>query len=155
MQEFDIEIKYRKGTENQITDHLSRLKSSGNVERQNMEFKEVFLDEQVFQVEQEPKVLLQNMVASILTSWFANCANHSVSEALPVDMSIQQKKSFLHDVKDYFWDDQYLFKLCLDQIMRICISEEEQEDILKSCHDPAYGGHSNGKKTTFNYLWTC
>nr|GFA48447.1 reverse transcriptase domain-containing protein [Tanacetum cinerariifolium] len=36
-------------------------------------------------------------------------------------MSSQQKKKFFKDVKHYFWDDPYLFRICADQIIRRAI----------------------------------
>nr|GEZ40459.1 hypothetical protein [Tanacetum cinerariifolium] len=33
-------------------------------------------------------------------------------------MSSQQKSKFFKDVKHYFWDDPYLFKICVDQVIR-------------------------------------
>nr|GEW39293.1 DNA-directed DNA polymerase [Tanacetum cinerariifolium] len=40
-------------------------------------------------------------------------------------MSSQQKSKFFKDVKNYFWDDPYLFKICIDQIIK-----------RKACHLP-------------------
>ena len=48
-QEFDFEIKDKKGSENVIVDHLSRLDKPMGDERGNG-IKENFLDEQIFQV---------------------------------------------------------------------------------------------------------
>lgn len=36
--------------------------------------------------------------------------------------------------------------------MRRCIPTNEQEDILRSTHDLAYGRHNTGKKTAFKAL---
>nr|GEV53754.1 reverse transcriptase domain-containing protein [Tanacetum cinerariifolium] len=33
-------------------------------------------------------------------------------------MSSQQKKKFFKDVKHYFWDNPYLFRICVDQVIR-------------------------------------
>nr|GEW75827.1 reverse transcriptase domain-containing protein [Tanacetum cinerariifolium] len=35
-----------------------------------------------------------------------------------IGMSSQQKKKFFKDVKHYFWDDPFLFKVCADQVIR-------------------------------------
>nr|GFA32388.1 reverse transcriptase domain-containing protein [Tanacetum cinerariifolium] len=40
-------------------------------------------------------------------------------------MSSQQKKKFFKDVKHYFWDDSYLFKICADQVIRRCVQGQE------------------------------
>ena len=49
LHEFDLEIKDKKGSDNVIVDHLSRLEKPMEEERGN-EIKENFPDEQLFQV---------------------------------------------------------------------------------------------------------
>ncbi|GJY59148.1 reverse transcriptase domain-containing protein [Tanacetum coccineum] len=56
-------------------------------------------------------------------------------------MSSQQKNKFFKDVKHYFWDDPFLFKICADQVIRRCVSGQEAFDILKACHSGPTGGH--------------
>nr|XP_009589753.1 uncharacterized protein LOC104087065 [Nicotiana tomentosiformis] len=53
LREFDIEIQDRKGTENQVADHLSRLENHDHVE-EGGQIKEVFPDEQLFAITQDP-----------------------------------------------------------------------------------------------------
>nr|GEZ15685.1 hypothetical protein [Tanacetum cinerariifolium] len=55
-------------------------------------------------------------------------------------MTSQQKKIF-KDVKHYFWDDPYLFKICDDQIIRRYVAGQEAIDILKACHSGLIEGH--------------
>nr|GFC87833.1 reverse transcriptase domain-containing protein [Tanacetum cinerariifolium] len=50
-------------------------------------------------------------------------------------MSSQQKNKFFKDVKHYFWDDPFLFKICADQVIRRCVYGQEAIDILKDCHN--------------------
>nr|GEY53739.1 reverse transcriptase domain-containing protein [Tanacetum cinerariifolium] len=50
-------------------------------------------------------------------------------------MSSQQKKKFFKDVKHYFWEDPYLFKICVDQVIRRCVHGQEAIDILMACHN--------------------
>ena len=86
LQEFDLEIKDRKGIENQVADHLSRLEQN----RDNSEvINEKFSDEQLF-------LMTQTQVP-----WYADFVNYLVSRLLPPDLTSQQKKKFLHDVKFY------------------------------------------------------
>nr|GEU56400.1 reverse transcriptase domain-containing protein [Tanacetum cinerariifolium] len=54
------------------------------------------------------------------TPWFANIANYNAGNFIVKGMSSQQKKKFFKDVKHYFWDDLYLFKICADQVIRRC-----------------------------------
>ncbi|GJS49053.1 reverse transcriptase domain-containing protein [Tanacetum coccineum] len=56
-------------------------------------------------------------------------------------MSSQQKNKFFKDVKHYFWDDPYLFKICADQVIRRCAHGQEAIDILKACHNRPTKGH--------------
>nr|GEZ60893.1 reverse transcriptase domain-containing protein [Tanacetum cinerariifolium] len=56
-------------------------------------------------------------------------------------MSSQQKNKFFMDVKHYFWDDPYLFRICADQIIRRCVHGQEAFDILKACHEGPTGSN--------------
>ncbi|GJZ99457.1 reverse transcriptase domain-containing protein [Tanacetum coccineum] len=62
-------------------------------------------------------------------------------------MTTQQKKKFFKDVKHYFWDDPYLFRICADQIIRRCVHGQEANDILKACHEGPTGGHHSANLT--------
>nr|GEX87136.1 reverse transcriptase domain-containing protein [Tanacetum cinerariifolium] len=56
-------------------------------------------------------------------------------------LTSQQKKKFFKDVKHYFWDDPYLFRICADQIIQHCVHGKEAFEILKACHEGPSGGH--------------
>nr|GEX02525.1 reverse transcriptase domain-containing protein [Tanacetum cinerariifolium] len=56
-------------------------------------------------------------------------------------MSSQQKNKFFKDVKHYFWEDPFLFKIYADQVIRRCVHGQEAIDILKACHNGTIGGH--------------
>ncbi|GJX64675.1 reverse transcriptase domain-containing protein [Tanacetum coccineum] len=58
-----------------------------------------------------------------------------------------EKKVFFKDVKHYFWDDPFLFKICADQVIRRCVSGQEAFDILKACHSGPTGGHYGANYT--------
>nr|GEV58550.1 reverse transcriptase domain-containing protein [Tanacetum cinerariifolium] len=62
-------------------------------------------------------------------------------ETLNLGMSSQQKSKFFKDVKHYFWDDPFLFKIYADQVIRRCVSGQEAIEILKACHYGPTGGH--------------
>ncbi|CAN6547907.1 unnamed protein product [Malus baccata var. baccata] len=114
LQEFDLEIRDKKGRENVVADHLSRLIIPTASEEDSLPLRESFPDEQLFAVH-------------FRTPWFADIVNYLVKGVVHPDLTFQQKKKFLSDVKHYFWDEPYLFKYCPDQIIRRCIPEAEQE----------------------------
>nr|GMD47344.1 uncharacterized protein LOC105953567 [Ipomoea batatas] len=73
--------------------------------------------------------------------WFADIVNFLVSGYIPKDFDYNKKKIFIHDVRDYFWDEALLFKRGPYGIVRRCIPEEEFDSVLHHCHASPYGGH--------------
>ncbi|GJZ98324.1 reverse transcriptase domain-containing protein [Tanacetum coccineum] len=67
--------------------------------------------------------------------WFADFANYHAGRFIVKGMSTQQKNKFFKDVKHYFWDDPFLFKICADQVIRRCVHGKEAPplDILEAC----------------------
>nr|GEW78224.1 reverse transcriptase domain-containing protein [Tanacetum cinerariifolium] len=68
-------------------------------------------------------------------------ASFTAKKVFDAGMSSQQKKKFFKDVKHYFWEDPYLFRICADQIIRRFMHGQEAFDILKACHEGPTGGH--------------
>ncbi|GKB73620.1 reverse transcriptase domain-containing protein [Tanacetum coccineum] len=81
------------------------------------------------------------------TPWFADFANYHTGNFIVKGMSSQQKNKFFKDVKHYFWDDPYLFKICADQMIRRCVAGQEAVDILTACHSGPTGGHYGANYT--------
>ncbi|GJY82167.1 reverse transcriptase domain-containing protein [Tanacetum coccineum] len=81
------------------------------------------------------------------TLWFADFANYHAGNFIIKGMSTQQKRKFFKDVKHYFWDDPYLFRICADQIVRRCVHGREALEILKACHEGPTGGHHSANLT--------
>ena len=133
-----MEIKDKRGNENVVVDHLSHLESDKGIE-DHTKIEESFPDEQ-----------LLAMKAHL--PWYVDFFNYLACNVLPLGLSSQQKKKFLHDVKLYQWDDPLLFKRCLDQVMRRCIPQEEQLKILSKCHSSPYGGHFGSYKTAHKVI---
>ena len=134
LQEFNIEIKDNKGNENVVVNYLSRLEADKGIEDQ-AEIEESFPDEQLF-------------VTEAYLPWYVDFLNYLACNVLSPELSYQQKKKFLHDVKLYQWDDPLLFKRCSDLVTRRCVPQEEQHAILSKCHSSPYGGHFGTQKTT-------
>lgn len=138
LQEFDIEIKDRKGSENQVADHLSRLQNP--TKDHFTTIMEEFPDEHLFAIKENP--------------WYADFANFLASKYVPDELSYQQRKKFFSDVKYYFWEDPYLYKICADNVIRRCVPMEEVPSILSHCHDREVGGHFGASKTAAKVLQT-
>ncbi|GJU30375.1 reverse transcriptase domain-containing protein [Tanacetum coccineum] len=135
LQEFDITIRDKKGSENLAADHLSRLE---NPHKDVLENKDI---NENFPLETLGKISSEN------TPWFADYANFHAGNFIIKGMTTQQKKKFFKDVKHYFWDDPYLFRICADQIIRRCVHGQEANDILKACHEGPTGGHHSANLT--------
>nr|GEY85902.1 reverse transcriptase domain-containing protein [Tanacetum cinerariifolium] len=67
--------------------------------------------------------------------------NYHVRNFVVKGMSSQQKSKFFKDVKHYFWDDPFLFKIYADQVIRRRVHGQEAIDILKACHYGPTEGH--------------
>ncbi|GJX30926.1 reverse transcriptase domain-containing protein [Tanacetum coccineum] len=137
LQEFDIEIRDKKGAENLAADHLSRLENPHQDKLENKEINEAF------PLETLGSIALQDQS----TPWFADFANYHAGKFVIKGMTSQQKNKFFKDVKHYFWDDPFLFKNCADQVIRRCVSGQEALDILKACHSGPTGGHYGANYT--------
>ncbi|GJW80446.1 reverse transcriptase domain-containing protein [Tanacetum coccineum] len=129
LQEFDIEIRDKKGAENLAADHLSRLENPHQDKFENKEINEAFPLETLGSI----------ALKDDSTPWFADFANYHAGKFIVKGMSSQQKNKFFKDVKHYFWDDPFLFKNCADQVIRRCVSGQEALDILKACHSGPTG----------------
>nr|GEW28179.1 reverse transcriptase domain-containing protein [Tanacetum cinerariifolium] len=132
LQEFDIIIRDKKGAENLATDHLSRLENSYQRVLDKKEINEMFPLETL------------NMVSfrgDSSTSWFTDFAKYNAGNFVVKEISSQQKNKFFKDVKHYFWDDPFLFKIYADQVIRRCVHGQEAVDILKACHNGPIEGH--------------
>ncbi|XP_040369481.1 uncharacterized protein LOC112184819 [Rosa chinensis] len=109
LQEFDLEIKDKKGSENVVADHLSRLVNGSNAEEDLLPLHESFPDEQLFHLE-------------VLEPWYADIVNYKVTKKFPDDLTKAQKDKLAKTAKYYVWDDPYLWKHCADQLIRRCVS---------------------------------
>nr|GFA87438.1 reverse transcriptase domain-containing protein [Tanacetum cinerariifolium] len=65
---------------------------------------------------------------------------------------VSTENKFFKDVKHYFWDDPFLFKICADQVIRRCVHGQEAIYILKACHYGPTEGH-HGPNYTANKVF--
>nr|GEW62351.1 reverse transcriptase domain-containing protein [Tanacetum cinerariifolium]GEW77389.1 reverse transcriptase domain-containing protein [Tanacetum cinerariifolium] len=63
-----------------------------------------------------------------------------INEKFPLE-TLNMKNKFFKDVKHYFWDGPFLFKICEDQVIRRYVRGQEAIDILKACHYGPTEGH--------------
>nr|GFC27073.1 reverse transcriptase domain-containing protein [Tanacetum cinerariifolium] len=150
LQEFDVIIRDKKEAENLASDHLSRLE---NPHQDVLEKKEIT---KTFPLETLGMIAFRGD-SSIL--WFTNIANYHAENFIVKGMSSQQKKKFFKDVKHYFWDNPYLFKICANQVIRRCVYGQEAIDILTACHNGPTGGHHGANLTAnkvfdFGFYWS-
>ncbi|RDY04333.1 hypothetical protein CR513_11960, partial [Mucuna pruriens] len=133
LQEFDIEIRDKKGAENSIADHLSKIERDNDT----MPIRDDFPDEQLLQMNK-------------ITPWFADICNFIVASKFPPKASRLYKEKIENYAKYNIWDDSYLWRLYSDQVIRRCISDSEIKSVLHFCHsaseDCHYGSIWIGRK---------
>nr|GEW70621.1 reverse transcriptase domain-containing protein [Tanacetum cinerariifolium] len=127
-----------KGVENLAADHLSRLE---NAYENMLDPKEI---NETFPLKTLSMVTFRGDSSA---PWFADFANYHAGNFIVKGMSSQQKNKFFKDVKHYFWDDPFLFKICADQVIRQCVHGKEALDILEACHNEPTGGHHGANLT--------
>nr|GFC67781.1 reverse transcriptase domain-containing protein [Tanacetum cinerariifolium] len=138
LQEFDFDVVDTKGAENLAADHLSRLeKPYENV----LDPKEI---NETFPLEMLSTVTFRGDSSA---PWFTDFANYHVGNFVVKGISSQQKNKFFKDVKHYFWDDPFLFKICADQVIRRCVHDKEALKILEAFHNRPTGGHHGANLT--------
>ncbi|RVW67230.1 Retrovirus-related Pol polyprotein from transposon opus [Vitis vinifera] len=86
-QEFNLQIKDKKGVENVVADHLSRLNIAHDTH--GLPINDDFPEESLMLVEEVP--------------WFAHIANYLVTGEIPSEWSSQDKKNFFAKVHAYYW----------------------------------------------------
>ncbi|KAJ9542483.1 hypothetical protein OSB04_028989 [Centaurea solstitialis] len=135
LQEFDLEIRDKSGSENLVADHLSRLLNGEDPST----LKDEFPDEHLLAIQET-------------TPWYADIVNYLVMGTLPGMLSKSEKDRIKSQAKFYVWDDPYLWKHCSDQIIRRCVPQQEVQSVLRFCHEYACGGHFGPKRTAHKVL---
>nr|GEY80767.1 reverse transcriptase domain-containing protein [Tanacetum cinerariifolium] len=150
LQEFDFKVLDIKGAENLAADHLSRLE---NPYKNVLDPKEI---NEKFPLETFSMVTFRGDSSA---PWFADFVNYHAENFIVKGMTSQQKNKFFKDVKHYFWDDPFLFKICADQVIRRCVHGKVAFDILEAGHNGPMGGHhgkiSQRDEMPQNSIQTC
>ncbi|XP_071912445.1 uncharacterized protein [Coffea arabica] len=135
LQEFDLEIRDKRGSENLVADHLSRIPVGEDSEP----LKDAFPEEHLFSLNSQ-------------LPWYADLVNYLVTGNFPAGWPKSKRDKLKSDAKYFIWDDPYLWKRCADQVMRRCVSEMEFQSILAFCHTFACGGHFGPRRTAHKVL---
>ncbi|RVW63970.1 Transposon Ty3-I Gag-Pol polyprotein [Vitis vinifera] len=136
LQEFNLQIRDKKGVENVVADHLSRLVIAHD--SHGLPINDDFPEESLMSID--------------VTPWYSHIANFLVTGEVPSEWSAQDKRHFFAKIHAYYWEEPFLFKYCADQIIRKCVPEQEQSGILSHCHDSACGGHFASQKTAMKVI---
>ncbi|CAN6586198.1 unnamed protein product [Malus baccata var. baccata] len=82
LQEFDIEIRDKKGSENVVADHLSRMVHN----EESLPILETFPDEQLLSIK-------------VSAPWYADIVNFLVSKRIPSEFTRHQRDKLRHDAR--------------------------------------------------------
>ena len=110
LQEFNLQIRDKKGVEHVVADHLSRLTIAHNTH--NPPINDKFPEESLLLVEKAP--------------WYAHITNYLAAGELPADWKAHDKKFFFANINSYYWEESFLYKYCADQIIRRRVPEAKQ-----------------------------
>ena len=91
LQEFELEIKDKKGSEKLVADHLSWLQTTSSDE-----ISDTFPNEELLAV-----------VTKV--PWLAHIVNYLVTNSVPKYWNTHQKWKSFHDIRYYFWKEPQLF----------------------------------------------
>ena len=122
LQEFDLEIKDKKGIENFVADHLSRMQFENPQELPINDF------------------LWGDMLLKFEGSdpWYANIVNFMVVGYVPPG---ENKRKLIYESRLHLWDESYLYRVYSDGLLKRCVLAEEATKIIERCHSAPYGGH--------------
>ena len=91
LQEFDVEIRDKKGFENMVANLLSRLETPKTVHKHHLRINDMFPYEQILSLSHDETF-----------PWFADIGNYLFAGIIPSDLPYKQKKRFFAEVMHYF-----------------------------------------------------
>ena len=123
LQEFDVEIRDRKGVENVVADHLSRMKH----DKEGLPIEDAMRDDTLYAVLDKD-------------TWMRDVIRAIRGERMP-HLNYNSRRRVLAEGKKYYWNAPNLYRYGSDGVLRRCVPAEEREEILRKCHSSEYGGH--------------
>jgi hypothetical protein len=135
LQEFDMEIRDKKESDNVVADHLSRMHHGDD----GMELIEDRMrDDHLYRVLHKG-------------GWM-----HDIIRCLrkmPLDhLDKNAKRRVIAESRKFYLDAPYQYRCGDDGVLRRCVSREEREEMLRKCHSSEYGGHYGNFRTQEN-VW--
>ncbi|GJS88376.1 reverse transcriptase domain-containing protein [Tanacetum coccineum] len=121
-----------------MADHLLRLENPNLEELRDEDIDDNFPDETLMNISSNDEEEIP---------WFIDFSNYLVGKILRKGLTYAQRCMFFSELKHYFWDEPYLFKMCPDRMIRRCVYSSETLKILNECHHGPTGGHY-GPSTT-------
>jgi len=88
--------------------------------KENLEINDAFQDEHIL------------ALSSTFTLWYAYIAKFLFSELIHDGLDVYQKKKFLRECRQYYWEEPFKFLIWADNIIQRCVPEYEVIQILKS-----------------------
>ncbi|GKD03800.1 hypothetical protein Tco_1178774 [Tanacetum coccineum] len=131
-------LEKHKEAEDLAANHLSRFESPHMEVLTEREIADKFSDEHLMELKSKFK---DN------EPWYADFVNYIVGKVVPPNWTFEKRKRFFSQVKTYFWEEPYVFKLCADNIMRSCVAGSETLEILAHCHSGPTSGHHSANIT--------
>ncbi|GJY78302.1 reverse transcriptase domain-containing protein, partial [Tanacetum coccineum] len=124
--------------ENLAAHHLSRLENPDLG---------TFTEEEITDEFPEEHLMILKAELNSDEPWYADYVNYIVGKIVPPNWTLEKRRRFFAQVKNYFWDEPYAFKLCSDNVMRRCVARNEIHEILAHCHSGPTGGYHNASIT--------
>jgi hypothetical protein len=128
LQEFDLEIKCKKGVESSVVDHLSRMYFE---KPQELPINDTMRDDILYRIARSDP-------------WYADIVNFMVAGYVRPGAD---KKKLIYESRHRLWDEPYLFRVCSDGLLRRCVPAKEGMKIIDKCHSSSYGGHYGAFRT--------
>ncbi|GKD64347.1 reverse transcriptase domain-containing protein, partial [Tanacetum coccineum] len=131
-------LEKHKEAEDLAADHLSRFENPHI---------EVLTKREIADKSSDEHFMVLKPKSNNDEQWYADFVNYIVGKVVPPNWTFEKRKIFLSQVKTYFWEEPYAFKLCADNIMRRFVAGSETLKILAHCHSGPTGGHHSANVT--------